>query len=264
MPARYRTMAKLGLPRWLVEDEGELVHYSLGLLVDAFLTRLYQGVYARFPDFAPDDALPHLGRDRKIVRGRDEDRTTYAGRLIRWLDDHRVRGNPWALLKQLRAYIGEDIRIRTVDASGNWFTIEANGDEEYLLAQGNWDWDGAPATNWSKFWVIIYSTGGVPWSRDGTWNDGETWGEPGQGTWGSTATVEEVDTIRAIVREWMPRHARCLNLIVSFSDSAFDPTDTNPPLPDGTWGNWSKLVGGVQVPARDPDGIYWDGPRRAA
>jgi hypothetical protein len=112
---------------------------------------------------------------------------------------------------------------------------------------------------WARFWVIIDSAGGVPWSRDGTWNDGELWGDDPSASWGSTATIEQVQAIRAIVDDWKPAASVCKNIIVSFDASAFDTGDTAPPLPDGTWGPWSKNSGGVQVAARDSRAIYWDG-----
>lgn len=263
MPARYRSSFVRLLPSWLTRDEGELVLYSLGVIGDAFLTRLYQGLFARFPEYAPESALGHHGRDRKIIRGRGESAAAYGARLKRWLDDHRRRGNPFARMDQLFAYLQADVVLRNVDHAGNWFTRAVDGTLSYVVAAGNWNWDGLPYQYWARFWPIIFTTSAL-WERDGTWNDGETWGQAGTGTWGSTATREEVDTVRSIVREWSAEHARALWIIISFSGSAFDPAQSAPPLPDGTWKHHSKNVGGTQVRARDDDGIYWNGITRAA
>jgi hypothetical protein len=150
--------------------------------------------------------------------------------------------------------------LRTVDSRGNWFTRAADGARSFLLAQGNWDWDGSPATAWSRFWVIIYSVGGVPWSEI-DWGDvGLTWGQADL-TWGSTATAAEVAAVRGIVRYWKPAHARCEKIIVVLDDAAaFDPTDPpGPPLPDGTWGdNWTYSAGAAVFP-RYRNAAYWPG-----
>lgn len=257
MTPRFRTMGRL-LPSWLREGDGELVSYSLGVILDAFLTRMHQGVHARFPGHAPEDALAYLGRDRKIVRGINEPAEAYAARLVRWLADHRRRGSAFALMDQLAAYLQIPLRIRTVDTRGTWFTREGDGSTSVFLDRANWDWDGAPPAEWGKFWVILYPPAEL-WVRDGTWGDGEVWGGTPSQTWGSTASPEEVVRVRSIVRTWKPAHARCVSVIVSFDDAAFAPGDTSPPLPDGSWLHWSKLDAGVQVPARDVRAIYWDG-----
>jgi hypothetical protein len=147
------------------------------------------------------------------------------------------------------------VKMRIVNNAGAWYTLNADGTAEYKFG-GTWDWDGEPSA-WSRVWVIIYPPADL-WVRDGTWGDGDTWGADGT-TWGSTATPAEVRTVRGIVAEWLAPHATCKNIIVCFDAAAFDPTDSSPPLPDGTWRNWSKNVGGVQVPARDDRAIYWDG-----
>lgn len=259
-PRAFRRIFKKLLPSWLADDEGELVNYSLGLLLDAFAERARQGLLARFPSYAPADAYPYLGRDRKIVRGIGEPAESYVPRLLGWLDEHRVRGNPWALCRQLRAYCNNAVRVRTVDANGNWFAVERDGTETYSLFQENWNWDGVPASpHWSRFWVIIYPTDdGQPWAPiDGT-IAGEHPGQitrPGE-TIGTTATPEQVAAVRAIIRDWQPDGTRCEWVIVAFDDLSFDPSA---PEPDGTWGTWGKYVGGSYVPARLATARYWSG-----
>ena len=50
----FRTRNKQFGPRWLVDDgaESTLVQYSLDLMLDASLERLYLGMLARYPDTA--------------------------------------------------------------------------------------------------------------------------------------------------------------------------------------------------------------------
>ncbi len=259
---RFRTAWRKLVPGWLARGEGELLLYSLGLMLDSFAERGRISVLARHPDHAPADALASLGRDRQIVRGRGEVQAAFAARLVRWLDDHRLRGNPYALMQQVRAFCNSPVRLRTVDTRGNWYTLERDGTKSVELAAGNWDWRGDPATKWSQFWLIIYPT------TDATplpWAQAPTWGEAGavysrERTWGTTATPAEVDTVRRIVREWKPAGTRCVRIIVAFDDASFDPTAAagSPGLPAGTWGRWSN----GEDPARTDrlsTARYWKG-----
>ncbi len=234
--------------------EGGLVLTSLGLTMDAIAEHARQSVRARFPSLAPTDALGPMGRDRRITRGLSESDASYAARLLRWLDDWRVAGNPYVLMDQLRAFLGADLKMRTVDNQGNWFTVEVGGGRSVNLAQGNWDWDGSPG-KWSRFWVIIYPNGfwqGLSWGTPGL-----VWGAPGL-VWGSTASPEQVRGVRGIVREWKPAGTRCVNIIIAFDNNSFDPA-SGPILPDGTWGEASKNVAGEQVPTRLITAQYWKG-----
>ncbi len=254
----FRRLRKFLGPKWLVgEDDGELAGYALDVMKDAFVQRVFLGLLARLPETAPTDALAALGRDRRVTRGRTETEEAYAERLIRWLDDRKVAGNPFALMRKLSEYTGAGPSFRTVDARGNWYSRAADGTETALLKQENWDWDGADASRWSRFWVIIYPTG--LWTElPNDWGDtdGDGWGGTQGATWGSTATAGDVQTIRFLVSDWKPQGTRCVNIILALDPDSFDPAS---PEPDGLWGGWSKNVGGVQVPSRLATARYWDG-----
>lgn len=253
----FRTLRKFLGPPWLVANgESGLVGYSLDLIKDAFVERALAGLVARFPEFAPDDALPLIGRDRRVIRGINEARATYEQRLVAWLDDRRTAGNPFSLMQKLAEYTGNTgCSFRTVDNRGNWFSRAADGTRSFLLSQPNWDWDGNAAA-WARFWVIIYP--GSLWVQVDHWGDpGVTWGG-GSRTWGSTATADQVASVRAIVADWKPAHTRCENIIVAFDPASFDPSSPAS-SPNGLWGRWSKNVGGTQVRARLSTAIYLDG-----
>lgn len=244
-------------PPWLRRFWGERFLYTFGVHLDALGDALSAGIKMRFPNVYSNESLSILGRDRGIRRGPEESDASYSVRLEQWLETHRRSGNPYTLLRQIQGNLTPHlVKLRIVNNAGAWYTLNEDGSVAYNEPSGNWDWDGSSA-DFSRFWIIIYPPADL-WVRDGTWGDGDTWGSDGT-TWGSTATPAEVATIRGIVAEWMAPHAQCKNIIVSFDAAAFDPTDTAPPLPDGTWGNWSHNVGGVQVPARDDRAIYWDG-----
>jgi hypothetical protein len=253
MAGTFRSVFRKLLPWWLNTGEGELVGFSIATLLDAVSARVRLGTYAKFPTYAPPDALAHLGRDRRIVRGLSETDENYAARLLRYLDDWKLAGNPFALMTQLRAFLGADLKMRTVDNSGNWYSIDTDGTRTVNLAQGNWDWDG-DADKWSRFWVIIYPNG--YWSTI-TWGSGLQWGQPGL-TWGSTATSEEVAGVRSIVTEWKPAGCRCPHIIIAFDNTSFDPL-TGPVLPDGNWAESSKNSTGNQTASRLSSARYWKG-----
>lgn len=269
MATSFRLLRKFLGPSWLVRDEeSELVGYSLDIVKDAFVRRLELGHYARLPQqdptgetVAPPDALAAMGRDRRVVRGIGESSQSYAVRLRRWLDDRKQCGSPFALMKKLAEFCGPLPSFRTVDARGNWFSRDANGVESYLLNQGNWNWDNRPLNElgkprWSRFWVIVYPNGlWMPYPNN--WGDtsGQSWGESSN-TWGSTATHDQIDTLRGIVQDWKPAGTKNVSIIFAFDAASFAPSA---PEPDGTWEFHSKNVAGVQVPARLATARYLDG-----
>jgi hypothetical protein len=264
----FRQKRKLLGPSWLVSaGESQLVGYVVDVLKDAFVKRLMRALLVRFPQNDPtgqttpaDDALAAMGRDRRIVRGINEPSPNYAVRLIRWLDDWATAGNPFALMQQLAAYTGPGPAFRTVDVRGNWFSRAADGTLSVSLKQANWDWDGAvdALVRWSRFWVIIYPNG--LWTRGSNWGDGHVYGD-GR-TWGSTATSEQVASVQGIVRDWKPAGTRCVNIILAFDNSSFNPATARDGtgLPNGTWGHWGTNIAGVYTPGRLSTACYWDGP----
>jgi len=235
-----------------------LVYSFTGLPFDMIAQAAKESTAARFPEVCADDALPYHGRDRGIRRGMLEPAESYRARLLLWIESWRGAGVGRAMLDQLAGFlIPQETRIRIWTQVGVIYTREADGTFSIERASG-WDWDGLTSL-WARFWVIIDSIDGVPWERDGTWNDGELWGDDPSATWGSTATLEQVQAIRAIVEDWKPAASVCKNIIVSFDLDAFDAGDPGSFPTDGTWGHWSKNDGGAQVPARDERAIYWDG-----
>ncbi|NUP11211.1 MAG: hypothetical protein HOW73_34630 [Polyangiaceae bacterium] len=256
----FRHLIVEAAPPRLRRPWGEKFLYSFGLALDGIMDWAIEGMRARYPDKGPPDALPLIGRDRKILRGFAEPADAYRARLKRWLDDHRFRGNAFALLQQIRAYLtGYPVRIRCVNDRGSWQTINPDGSYEVHRKQGNWDWDGRfPLLARTRFWVIIYPLATGVWTNEGTWGDGARWGDAG--TWGTSATVEQVNSIRQLVAEWKPMGTRCPYIIVAFDENSFDPTDpAGDPLPDGDWGNYMHLVGGVAQPSRLKTARYWKG-----
>lgn len=253
------------MPSWLQARVPEgLVNafkyfYACAMLCDLGIEYCYQGLQAQYPTVATPTALPYIGRDRVLPRGILESDESYALRLQRWRTYWRGAGKAYSLMRQIQAFLTPSKpRIRIVNESGTWRTLNPDGTTEVVETYGavNWDWDSQDLP--SRFWIIIYSDAG-PWNPDGTWGDGKKWND-GR-TWGTTAVFEQIDALRAIVREFKSAGDLCQNIIVAFDPTSFNPLAApgSPGMPDGTWGHWSKVSGGVHVPARLATARYFDG-----
>lgn len=267
----FRMSRKFMGPSWLTDGDGGIAGFVMDTLKDAVAEHAREALLIRFPQTdptgtpAPDDALAASGRDRRIVRGINEPSAAYSARLLRWLDDWATAGNPFALMKQLAGYMGVAPgniapAFRTVDVNGNWFSLNSDGSKVASIAQANWDWDGAPdaLVRWSRFWVIIYPNG--VWTTAPNYGSGQAYATTAF-TWGSTATPDQVATVRGIVSDWKPAGTTCQNIILAFDGGSFSPATARDGvgLPNGTWGHWSKRTGQTRVAARLATARYWDG-----
>lgn len=237
-------------------DSREL--YTTSLIDDAQLERAQRGIMTRFPGRgATEDSLQYLGRDRIIIRGPNEPREVYERRLPGAINKHRTRGNAWRLLEQVQAYCYPATpRVRLWTERGKVYTLEADATHN-VDRETDWDWDGSALdAMWGRFFVIIYSPDGEPWTRR-QWGDGTKWGEAGA-YWGSSAGPNDASALRQIIATWKPGGTRCAFVIISYDADAFDP-EVPASLPDGTWGQFSKVDGGVYVPARSRDAAYFRG-----
>lgn len=270
--ATFRRLVSFLGPKWLVRETiktpldasptaevDDRALYAMALVKDAMAERIRLGVLARFPiaGSTPPDALAEIGADRRVFRGPDEPEAAFCARARRWLDDWRIAGSPWSVLEQVRAYCSpHEVRARIFTNRGDCYTIDRDGTRSRVRDTA-WDWDG-DTTRWARWWLVIYpTTAGDPWARQIAYDEGPNWGEV-PGSWGSTATPEDVLAIQRIIRDRKPRGGRCDRVIVCFDDDHFDPTDALT-LPDGTWGSTHKLSGGSYVHARFDDAAYWPG-----
>lgn len=224
-------------PPFLTEEGGtaEGVQYSEGLLIDALGQWAIEGVKASMPGVGTNDALYLSGRDMQIDRGPNETDAHYATRLRGAVDSHRVKGGGGELLRQLSAYFSPAVTtpIRLVSNSAVWHEINLTTLAVTKTNVGtNWSWDslGFVNTRWFRGWVIIDSTT-APWAVD-IWELVALWGDGG--TWGSDATVAQVAAIKRIVDTWKPAHVNVVDIIITFTATLFERTDTSPPNPSGT------------------------------
>jgi len=242
---RFRNVFYGLVPSWLSSGDGERVLYSLGLMQDAMAERYRLSYEADLPEYAPEDALAYIGRDRQIRRGVNEPLAAYAARLIRFLDDHRTQGNPFAMLDQLYAFLQKpSVILRTVDRRGNWFSRSADGTRSYALALANWDWDGGALTRWGRYWVIIEGAWDTQWDPTVLGSDSGT----------TEATREEILGTLSLIREWKPAGVRAEWVIIAAAGT-FGPSTGDDP--GGDWGTWADGSGMNWRPVRRTDARYW-------
>lgn len=254
---RFRNLLKQG-PAWLYAGDGGPLLYAIGVTLDAFVERLRLGLRSHFPRFAERDALLLLARDHNIIPAPGETDEHLAERIVRAVPDWKNAGGPYGMMRQLRAYLGHDIRIRVYNAAGSWFQVDVDGSTSAAVDTGEWDWDDLDyATNWSRFWVVLYSPGGVPWSPEGAWGDGEAWGESESG-WGSTMTPEEAEAIKVVIRQYKPAGSRCETAILTFDLDNWQSPYTDGET-DGTQGGWHVMDGTVARASRPKHSRYFKG-----
>lgn len=93
--------ASLPIP-WLVSGaNGQNEALSNGTVMDGQVDLLKQAVKARMPDYAPADALPHIGGDRLLFQGATESNASFIARLKAAWDDWARAGTQLELLAQL-------------------------------------------------------------------------------------------------------------------------------------------------------------------
>lgn len=259
----FRGTLQRYLPSWLKPRPGKTYGfrylYTVASVIDASVERVLQGVLAKMPGLGTPTALPYLFRDRRMTRGYAEPDDVAAQRLIPFRQFHQTQGNPFTLMRMVRAYLyPHKPLMRVVNNQATWYTLTPDDEETTVRQAGNWDWDGNTDLR-ARFWLIIYpEDSDVPlWTPEGAWGDGEPWGDGG--VWGSTITENQVQTIRAIIDEWRSGTGLLVNVILAFDNASFDPEGSGAGYPDGTWGSYSKNVGGVQVPARLTTARYVQG-----
>ena len=244
----YRDTLRAISPRWLQRGNAQRLLFALGVHVDAFADALVAGLKQRLPGLYSPDALPLLGRERRIRRGLWETDAVYASRLLRWLDDHRRRGGPYALLAQLRATFApsnfpiELLYYPTALLGGEArrYSMDADG----VVERDSVPWiPDDDATHWARWWLIYHWPS--PILGDGTWDDPGLWdpalseGGGGQplGVWDSDLTLDEVVALRTVPAEWNAAHAFGYLVLLPATVELWDYPLGNWDDADGIWGD---------------------------
>lgn len=198
----FRDAAREITPWWLRGPRIGSVLYAMGSVADTLADALRAGVKSRFPGLYSGETLPLIGRERRIRRGRNESDETYASRLLPWLDHHRLRGGPYAMLEQLHAFYAPfNFPVELRYASGRRYTL-SSFDGTISRDDVIWTPPGDPA-QWARWWLIFDWPGDI--GDDGLWSDPGTWDDGG--VWDCSLSASEVRDIRLIPREWNAAHA---------------------------------------------------------
>lgn len=143
-------------PPWLRNGNAEKLLYALAVQVDCVGEALVAGVQSRFPGYYSDESLKLIGAERRIARGPAELSGTYAVRLKRWLDDHRHRGGPYAMLEQLFAYYApNNFAIDLYYRNGCAYSLDVNGNITRTPGTG-FTPDDRP-DQWARWWLFFYT-----------------------------------------------------------------------------------------------------------
>lgn len=297
------------LPGWMREESRSQwvgLASTISLVTDALIDCLQDGRKAAMPGqtdavgnlggFLSIDALPAIGRDRRLPAGLTESPVSHAGRLRRYRQTWRASGTPRGILNQVRAHcLPSTPRLRLVTARGVWHTLESNGVYRIQKTTGRgltygfdangkilieadpsiahpWDWDST-SPQWTvdlppnpyRGCLIIYAPASAPLDgTEGTLGDLTTfYGDTGK-TIGTTATRAYIDQLRGTLDAFLPGGITIEGIIIAFDPLSFNPLTPGPypapGMPDGTWHNAGKVVGGVRVPTRLASARYWKGP----
>lgn len=74
---------------------------ATGSIVDTYVGYLKDGIKARMPDYAPVDALPHIGGDRQLIQGSSESNASFITRLKDAWGQWSRAGTACSVLEQL-------------------------------------------------------------------------------------------------------------------------------------------------------------------
>lgn len=220
-PVTLTTRLLQSVPPWLTREVGGALIRQFGGLLDAIAVRGADGVKLRFPTLLLDTtALALIGQERRIRRGPGEAASTYASRLPRWWDDHRGRGGPYALLRQLYAYFAATLRrpIDLVYQSGTRYRMDVAGE----ITRDAISWEG-DAGGWAQtIWLIwdIGDTYPVPLVDE---NGNQLVDEEGNVLVAeddsgvlTLFTEEDLEVFKAVPREWLAGHIPYATIVLLY------------------------------------------------
>lgn len=252
---RIRDLVREMVPWWLSDRHhssgktvGFRIVWTLVASLDDYLDWLLAGLQASWPGVWNSSALPLIGRSRAILRGEADTNDEYVAKLRAWLEKHAQAGSMRQLAIELHEYLADHPRVRIINRGGRRVTVAADG--SITTDDITWDWDSVShperASWWSDMWIIVDPD---PWAYEGTWGSGGTWGDEGSELgFGHAAPPETVDAVKGLIAQWKAAHSRVRALIWTTDPDLFDPSDPDT-MPDGEWGSWGSLVGGVVVPS---------------
>lgn len=218
---RFTSAMTRVVPPWLRRTVGARLMESLGEPLDDLVDRLVASIELRFPGVYSDESLPLIGRERRIRRGPGEPAETYARRLLPWWDDHRGRGGPYAMLRQLYAYFLDSLNVRMdiVYHSGTRRWI----DEDGAITRDAIEWNADGTDEWAHIWVFFYLGADGAVRRLVTLDgdplitlDGDSLVTLGGIIASGTVSEADAENFRAIPREWSAAHIPYVTIVLLY------------------------------------------------
>lgn len=250
----YRAQLPQVFPPWLRRIVGTQLLAGIGAILDEQVDRLADGVKLRFPGVGDASALPYLGRDRRIRRGITEGDASYASRLRQWLDAHRIRGGPYALLEQLRAFWLSDFNVRIDVVYRNYnrrFWIGTDGVITGDFITG-WGGDDGP---WARTFHVFFHLGDQSDANNAlvTGTGAELVTDDGDTIVAPIVNAESISAVDAemfklVPREWSAAHIQYVTIVLLYEAGGVEARCWNYPQPVPTWADWGA------------SGATWGGP----
>lgn len=269
-PRNLRHALKSLVPNWMADNPNGLnvlfaVLFAIALMGDLLIEAITEGVFAAWPGAGTETALALIGRSRGFIRGVGETAEAYATRLRAWLDIWPEAGSDELLGRLIQGYLGGNPVVRVVDRRGHFTTI--NADQSVTVANdSSWNFDATENPErlpwWSDIWVIVYIDNRWPVYTnlsDPAWL--AAWGTANTGT-GHQVPSSIPNDIAHIISVFKGAHSYLEAIVFTTDNALFIPGALGSTFPNGRWGNWSRIVGGVEIPARattSPGGVirYW-------
>lgn len=232
MSFTFRDALRRITPRWLATGLAEKILYAIGLHLDGIGDGCADGVKKRFPEPA-DDSIDKIGRDRSILRGPTELATDYGARMKTWLDDHRNRGGPYALLDQTGRFWLEVYDLSLLYASGTRFDrAKVTG----IVTRATSIAGFGSVLGWANWWLVFTWTPTL--ATDGIWSDSGLWDDAG--TWDSSLSLEDANNLKLVPTAWNTAHAKGRVVLLHDGAELWG-------LPVGLWGDPGTWGQGVHL-----------------
>ena len=206
-------------PPWFKGYWGERLWGMVGLYSDLIAEGCSQAIKAHLlrMDTSPPDALPLIGSERSMPRYPGETDLQYRGRLWEAWEAYTTGGTEAAITGQLAKYGLSNTRC--------------------IAQHDGWCFENPPnATEWSRFVVVIEQA--HPWTAPIDYGLGYIYGSAL--TYGSTATPDDVATVKGITLKWKPAHSRNPYILVVLEHEYFGD-------PDLVWGAAGAVYGGEAI-----------------
>jgi hypothetical protein len=177
-----------------------------GITKEAYLEAAKRAVKARFPQFAPSDALDKVGENFQIDRAFAGSDSIFVAQLMKAWATWGAAGTKPGMLSALNAAGLTNVTV--------WEKFQ---------------WTETYPNRWWRFWIVARPP--FPWNcdplADGLWGSPGSWNDGG--VWATGIPQNDWARMRRIIRKWKPAHAQCESLILLLNGELFG-TRT------GTWG----------------------------